>query len=320
MLGAVIGAGANLVGSLFGAGMARAENRENNAWNANQANINRKFQTNRENVAWKRTVAEQKRQEQVAMDMSDPAMIRKRFEDAGYNPLLATGAMGMPGVPNGPVSQTAGAPGTPSALMSGAGEIVANGFANFGNAFLEMEALAIQREQLAMENQALRENATRMMIAPPAPSVYDRQANNESSVDYIGPRPADAGDDSGTVKPLAEKRETIAGENVYVPTDPMDISELMGWMFLENVGRAKQIYGNVRSGSAWEADKQRLNKAADWFQDVRRQDQERMRRGAQWVKDRTVPMPTSPIIPDGIALPTLPLEAPDYRELKEYLN
>lgn len=137
MIDALITGGASLLGGLFGSNSQKKQNAAQRRW-----------------------------QEKV----TDPAYIRRRYENAGVNPMLGLG---------GPTPQTSPAP---------VGSIVADSIASAGMIYTDEvqrnEQQAVQTAKLEMENERLRQNAQRLALMGEiaGPSIPRRPNNPNPSI------------------------------------------------------------------------------------------------------------------------------------------
>lgn len=132
--------------------------------------------------------------EKRAFDRLDPALHRKRMEDAGFNPLAAgmgsvtdIGAVSSVGANASfgaavPAASGVVSHNTPAGFVASQdngpamGRIVAQAITGVGEQILQADQLAIQRQELDMERTRLNLLAKQMAMTPKIPGVYGDQS------------------------------------------------------------------------------------------------------------------------------------------------
>ncbi|WP_380059024.1 hypothetical protein ACFE33_15855 (plasmid) [Falsihalocynthiibacter sp. SS001] len=246
-----IGVGANLVGSVLGSNSAKKQNAAAMAhqhrmlWATGYQQEFRqrrqmKFedqykrkQQHRDEWYQKRAENRQRAAEIAAEDRAyartDPAAIRKRAEEAGFNPLASPETpLGIGGTSGfGFASGATGFSGAASISPVGApqtsiGDLVARGFAGASDAVFQAEQLAIQQSQLELERQRINTLAQQMALTPEVGGIYAQQrANRSVSAGSSGASPAaGAAAASLPVQEAASEVVEVAGNQGYISANP----------------------------------------------------------------------------------------------------
>lgn len=180
---------------------------------------------------------------------ADPALMRAQYEGAGFNAML-----GLPGV-NAARSQLGTSMGR---AFSAAGNFLAD-------AFSQREQVRIQKAQLEVENERLRQSAQRLTMHANVPGIYGRRSNGQdqgrvstrnrpvsgvsansdtvqSDVESVGSvlagvKPEDAV--NGTVPYVGMAGDVTPGPN---PETQMGIDEVLGWVAMEGAAYTGRAY------------------------------------------------------------------------------